>query len=174
MAETKSTTVWPEDIGVLVRWPDLLDVFPSPARNAAASFNALSRLVLFGGAALYLARRDTTFVYGTALLLFFLFGEKEKYRESYYMTKWDTKLEDDVAPKPNPKKDALKQEAQAAARRMVENPRDIRGRAAIVPTTDDVIFATRPTIGKGNWTETQFPDFMSGNVGSMKPMVRPV
>ena len=152
----------------------VLDVFPGSNKESALSFNAISRLILFGGISLYCVERKPMFLAGTALLMLYMFGEQNKFKESYYMNTADMKLEDDVAPKTNPKKAAIKQEAQATARRMIENPRDLQSRAAIVPTVDDKVFATRPTPGVGgDWKETRFPEYMSGAVGWMKSSIRP-
>ena len=166
---------WPNDLGVLFRWPAVLDVFPSPNKDCAVSFNALSRLILFGGVTLFYVRRDPMVLAGTSLLMLYLFGEQHKFHESYYnVNKWDVKLEDDVAPKRDVTKESLQQEATTAARRMVENPRDLRGRAAIVSTVDDKIYASRPAPISGDWTGNRFPEYMSGRVGGMKATVRPV
>ncbi len=151
-----------------MRWPDILDVFPSPNKQAARSYNALARLVVFGGATLYYVRKEPMFLLGTGLLLLYLFGEQDKYREAFYMTALDKKTEDTVAPPPDPKAAALVIERQTFAQRMVHNPRDIGARPAIVPTVNDKILASRP-----NFAFLRFPDWMSGKVGAMKSFVKP-
>jgi hypothetical protein len=172
MSDNTATELWPKDIGVLLRWPDILDIIPNSSKSPARSYNALSRLILFGGCAFFSVQKNPIFLIGAAVLLWYMFGEQDKYKESYYMTKRDMQLEDQVAPAPDPHKATMQVETQVAARRMVQNPRDVTGRAALVPTVDDRVFASRPTVS--DWTETRFPDWMSGAVGSMKPFVRPV
>jgi hypothetical protein len=169
------TQVWPKDVGVLFRWPDVVDMFPGSQKDAARSFNALSRLVLFGGLSLFYVQRKPVFLAGTALLMLYLFGEQYKYDEEYYsMAKRDMQMENAVAPKPDPVKKSLQTEAAVAARRMLENPRDITARPALVPTTDDKIFASRPLPAGGDWSETTFPDWMAGGVGTLKTAMKPV
>lgn len=157
---------------MLFRWPDILDLFPMPSKEPAKSYNAISRLVLFGGLTMFYVRRNPAFLTGTALIMLYLFGEQDKYIESYYMTRKDMKLEEDMAPPPDPNKDTLTNEAKVAAQRMTSNPRDIQARPAIVPTADDKIYAARP-LPTGGWDETRFPDWMAGNVGLFKSVVKP-
>jgi hypothetical protein len=117
-----------------------MDVFPHADKPAAQSYNAISRLVLFGGLGLYGYKRDPTILGATALLMLYLWSQQNKYTETYYMSKLDRQIEDMVAPKRDQNKEAKTQEVATAARRMVDNPRDIGPRPAIVPTTDDKIY----------------------------------
>lgn len=171
----QTTTMWPHDLGVLFRWPELLDVFPSAKKEAAVSYNAISRLVVYGGLVLYSVKREPIILAGTAMMMLYLFNQRDRYKESYYMNIADMMTDDEVAPQRDQQAEALQQETSTAARRMVDNPRDIRSRAAIVPTTDDKIYAARPALNNGNWDDTRSPQtYLDGMVGIYKSVQRPV
>jgi hypothetical protein len=174
LTETSAMTsvMWPNDVAVLFRWPDVLDLFPSPDKDPAKSYNALSRLVLFGGLTLFYVRREPVVLASTAMLMYYLFGQQNKYNNTQSANEQNpsdaqkpAEIEENVA-----KERAMKIEAQVVAQRLVNNPREIRGRAAIVPTPDDVMFAHRPT---KDWSvSTEEPEWMSGKVGVMKSVVK--
>lgn len=165
-------SVWPKDIGVLFRWPGVLDVFPSPSKEPARSYNALSRVVLFGGCALFYVQREPVFLAGTAMLMWYLFGQQHK-----YLNGGDKTGDDDeqlLVSGPDPDKNILAKEAKLNAQRMLQNPRDLGSRAAIVSTVDDRIFASRPVHGGGEWKGSQLPEWMDGKVGTMKSTLNPM
>lgn len=163
--------MWPQDVGVLLRWPDLLDFFPGWAKSPAHSYNALTRLVLYSGGVMFYFRRDWRVLTGVALLMLYMFGQQDKYAmETFWINRRDMRLLDEVAPEPDSQEVAVKTEAQRMARRILENPRDIGSRPAIVPTPDDKFFAHRPV--RNDWSHHELPSFMDGKVGAMKSVAK--